>query len=286
MSTEPPTRIAIEVGQRRPYDLEVTRQDLEIRGLPKSLYGAVFAHISDIHGGFAGLEPVYEEAVRQVSAAEPDYVFFTGDFIDRRTDDPHYPIVDLLRSFRARRDVFGCLGNHDHKRGKVLTRKLLERAGVQLLVNESVRLEDGLCIAGIDDMHEGEPDLLRTFSGLPPDRTSIVLSHNPRLIEQMTGQDVVILSGHTHGAQFRFRFPPPAVICYVHLRVKQVAGWYLRGASRLYVNRGLGVTGKPFRYNCPAEIGLFRMVPHPADIQRDHDSGLRQDERATAGAAH
>ena len=32
------------------------------------------------------------------------------------------------------------------------------------------------------------------------------------------------------------------------------------GRARLYVNRGLGVTGKPFRYHCPAEISVFRLL--------------------------
>jgi uncharacterized protein len=265
VSSVPAKHIAIDVGHKRPYELEITNQDLVIRGLPPALHGATFAQVSDIHGGFAGLEAVYEEAARQVNAAGVEYVFFTGDYIDRRTGDPNYPIVELLQRFRARREVFGCLGNHDHRRGKILTSKLLDRAGVRLLVNESVQLDSGLWIGGIDDMHEGVPDLPRTFAELPRDRTSIVLSHNPRLIERTTGQDIVILSGHTHGAQFRFPFPPPVAICYVHLRCWQVSGWYTRGETRLFVNRGLGVTGKPLRINCPAEVALFRMVPHPND---------------------
>ena len=80
-----------------------------MRGLPPSMHGATFAHVTDIHAGFADLEKVYAEAVAQVNASEPDYIFFTGDYVDRRTDNPNYPIVELLQSFRARREVFGCL---------------------------------------------------------------------------------------------------------------------------------------------------------------------------------
>ena len=250
-----------------------------MRGLPPSMHGATFAHVTDIHAGFADLEKVYAEAVAQVNASEPDYIFFTGDYVDRRTDNPNYPIVELLQSFRARREVFGCLGNHDHKRGKVLTNKILKRAGVQVLANESVRLDSGLWIAGVDDLHEGAPDLGRTFADLPTEQTSIVLSHNPRLIEQSHGRDIVILSGHTHGGQFNLAFPPPLVICYLHLGCWQVSGWYQRGDSRLYVSRGLGVTGKPYRINCPAEIAIFRMVPHPSD-----NSGGSNEHAATEGA--
>lgn len=270
MSTDSTHRIAIEVGHEEPYHVEITRHDVVMRGLPEALHGATFAHVSDIHGGFAGLEKVYEEAVSQVNAIDPDFVFFTGDFIDKRTNDPDYPMAEYLREFRAKRGVFGCLGNHDHRRGKQLTRRMLERAGVQVLYNESVRHESGLWLAGVDDLHEGQPDIARTFADLPASQTSIVLSHNPRLIEKAKGRDLLILSGHTHGAQFRLKFPPPLVICYLHLRCWQVAGWYRRGHTRLYVSRGLGVTGKPFRIDCPAEIGVFRMIPRPSDVPSDN----------------
>ena len=265
MTTQSITSLAIEVGHEEPYHVEITRQDVTIRGLPRALHGATFAHVSDIHGGFADLEKVYEEALIHVNQSNPDFIFFTGDYVDKRNARREYPMAEYLQRFRAKRAVFGCFGNHDHLCGKAWTRKMLERAGVQVLDDESVRLESGLWIAGIDDMHEGKPNIARALADLPADQTSIVLSHNPRLIEKAKGRDILILSGHTHGGQFRLKFPPPVVICYAHLRCWQVAGWYTRGQSRLYVNRGLGVTGKPFRIDCPAEIGIFRMVPDPSD---------------------
>ena len=113
MSTKSSKIIEIEVGRKNPYQLEVTRQDIEMCGLPPSMHGTTFAHITDIHAGFADLEKVYAEAMAQVNASESDYIFFTGDYVDRRTDKPNYPMVELLQSFRARREVFGCLGNHE-----------------------------------------------------------------------------------------------------------------------------------------------------------------------------
>jgi len=236
-----------------------------MRGLPESLHGATLVHLTDLHGGFARLEPVYEAAITLVNAEQPDWLLLTGDYIDDHPSIQSYPMAELLRRFQAKRGVFGCFGNHDHRRGIVGTRRMLEKAGVQLLDNENVRLESGLWLAGVDDLYEGEPDIPRTFAGLPDDATTLVLSHNPRLIERIGDRDVVILSGHTHGGQIVLPLLTPQIVCWLHLRCKQVAGWYANGRTRLYVNRGLGVTGKPFRYNCPAEIGIFRLVPDPAD---------------------
>lgn len=246
-------------GIGKPYDVEVVHQEVVLNGLPEQFHGNTFVHITDLHGGFGKLEPIYDEAIRLVNEINPEFIFFTGDYVDKRSNPQDYNMYRYLKEFHAKRGIYACLGNHDVKRGSARVRKMLENSGFHVLVNETVRIEPGLWIGGVDDLHEGAPDIPTMFRGLPPDRTTIVLSHNPRLIEKSQNRDILILSGHTHGAQFRLNFPTPLMICYMHLRCKQVAGWYTKGASRLYVSRGLGVTGKPFRIDCPAEIGVFTM---------------------------
>jgi len=239
-----------------------------MRGLPEPWHGATVVHLSDLHCGFGGTDPVYEEAVERVNALQPDLIVFTGDYIDDRPVPADYPLVPLLRRFSARHGLVATFGNHDHRRGVHGTRRLLEQAGARILDNESVRLEGGLWLAGIDDLFEGKPDLRRTLADVPPEATTLLLSHNPSLINKVPDRDVLILSGHTHGGQIALPILTPKLVCLFHLHVAQVAGWYRNGRARLYVNRGLGVTGRPFRYHCPAEIGVFRLVPDTADGPR------------------
>lgn len=269
-------RLSLDVSERPPYHLEVTSHDVVMRGLPEALHGATFVQLSDLHAGFGGLEEVYAAALEYVNSLNPDLIFFTGDFVDRRDPRIVYPIADYLAGFRSRLGKIACLGNHDNKRGAAMTCAALRSADVQPLVNETVCIQPGLTIAGIDDLTDGAPDINGTLNQLPKDRTSIVLCHNPRLIDRVTHRDILILSGHTHGAQFRLRFPPPQLICMVHLGCWQVAGWYKRGAVRLYVNRGLGVTGKPYRIDCPAEISVFRMLSDrlPAPVAAPVERGV------------
>ena len=40
---------------------------------------------------------------------------------------------------------------------------------------------------------------------------------------------------------------------------KYVEGLFKLGSLQLYVNRGIGTVGLPFRLNCPPEITLFTM---------------------------
>lgn len=255
------TLVSVDTGRRKPYELEITTQDVVMRGLPAALHGATIAHITDLHGGFGNTEPVYEEVLSRVNAARPDYILFTGDYIDDHARDRDYPIQEVLRRFCAKRGVFGVFGNHDHRRDVERIRPKLEQAGVHILENTNVRLEGNLFVAGVDDLEEGRPDIAATLDGLPADATTIVLSHNPRLIERVQG-DYFILSGHTHGGQIRFPYVLTGkAVCMIHLRCRQVDGWYENGKARLYISRGVGVTGQPYRINCPAEVALFRLVP-------------------------
>jgi predicted MPP superfamily phosphohydrolase len=38
-----------------------------------------------------------------------------------------------------------------------------------------------------------------------------------------------------------------------------IEGWFRLGGMQLYVNRGIGTVGVPFRLNCPPEISLFTL---------------------------
>ncbi len=257
------TLVPIETGRSKPYLLEITTQDVPMRGLPEALHGATFVHLSDFHGGFANTEPVFEEVIARVQAAQPDLILLTGDYIDDSQRKNNYPMQTVLSRLHAPLGVFGSFGNHDHRRGIVGIRRMLEQSGVQVLNNENVCLESGLWVAGVDDRGDGQPDLTRALEGIPDDVTAILLCHNPSLFDVLGDRDVLMLSGHTHGGQIALPLLTPKLVCWLHLRCRQVAGWYRKGRARIYVNRGLGVTGKPYRYHCPAEVGIFRMVPDP-----------------------
>ena len=62
----------------------------------------------------------------------------------------------------------------------------------------------------------------------------------------------LMLSGHTHGGQVRLPF-----IGALDLPVggrKYIEGLFRLDSMQLYVNRGIGTVGVPFRFDCPPEI--------------------------------
>jgi predicted MPP superfamily phosphohydrolase len=66
-----------------------------------------------------------------------------------------------------------------------------------------------------------------------------------------------MFSGHSHGGQVRLPLLGPIVLPKGGR--KYVMGLYRFNRLQLYVNRGIGSVGVPFRLNCPPEITLFTL---------------------------
>lgn len=254
--------LTIDIGGKRPYELEITHHDLPLRGLPSAWQGRLCVQLTDLHAGCGNIEPVHERMVQEVEALQPDLILYTGDYIDRRTSRPakEFTILEVMRATKAPFGKFGVFGNHDHYRGIVGTSRLLEQADVRPLLNENIVLPDGLHLAGIDDIRTGSPHITQALANIPLNSSSLILTHNPTLFDHLPNQDLVVFAGHTHGGQIVPPFIPASWIVRIRLGCRFVSGWYERGKSRMYVSRGIGVTRTPMRYNCPAEIAVFRLV--------------------------
>jgi predicted MPP superfamily phosphohydrolase len=102
-------------------------------------------------------------------------------------------------------------------------------------------------------------DWKRAFAGLKPDAPTILLSHQPTVLDLDQTQDVaLILSGHTHGGQIRVPWlGAPARLATRDLKYDR--GLFRRGETQLYVSSGTGVIGLPVRFGVRPEIALFRL---------------------------
>src|SRR5690606_5758515 len=79
----------------------------------------------------------------------------------------------------------------------------LSERKIQTLHNRFVRLNHAdvgldIYLAGVDDVVEGTPELHRTLADIPYDAPTILLSHNPDILEEPgIEQADLILAGHT-----------------------------------------------------------------------------------------
>jgi uncharacterized protein len=236
------------------HQLEVTRHAVYVPGLARRVTAA---HLTDFHCDEVVTSRYLRELVERTNALEPDLALLTGDYASRGTGRLE-ECLTALSGLRAPLGRFAVLGNHDHANGAAEARAGLAAHGFRELMNESVEVQGGLWLVGVDDCYDGRPDVPRAFSAVPAGATPIVLTHVPRLALRLVGSPVVILSGDTHGGQVyvpgltQRLLPGTRTFC---------RGWYRVAEGLVFVNRGIGTMKAPVRFNARPEIALITFIP-------------------------
>ncbi len=239
----------------------VTRHDVSIPGLPSGLDGVRLAQVSDVH--FPGNRTAAGAALEHLHQERPDIVLLTGDMTES------LEAMTQVRSFaadaRGRLATVALLGNWEHRVGAVgqLARDTYRSAGVDLLVNSAMNVDVGgaqLTLVGLDDPVSGTVDLSAARTDVAPGSMEIWIVHSPGYLEQppaeTSARPSLLLAGHTHGGQIRIPLVPPVKPTGAG---RFLEGWYHDTFAPLYVSRGVGTTGIPARFLCPAELPIFTL---------------------------
>ncbi|WP_168211090.1 metallophosphoesterase [Mariniblastus fucicola] len=255
-----------------PRWVSVEHHELPIAGLPDSLVNTTAVQISDLHVGSRVSDSYLRAQFAYVQSLNPEFVFFTGDYLDNGSAWHLKKGLRLMEQFPRGSIGNACvLGNHDFGNGhsqvvafakntKELARQF-NSVGLNLLQEESVDL-GGLKIAGLKDFWFGDfnPTAAAQVIGDIASHPSIVLSHNPDTVDLpiWNGYSSWILCGHTHGGQCRFPLIG-APICPVQNK-RYLSGFYeIEGGHRLYINRGIGHTRR-VRFMSRPEITVFKLL--------------------------
>ena len=259
--------LGLYAGEISRHDLSVEEHTVHLARLPDAFRGMRIVQVSDFH--YADYTEAFflREMVHRINALRPDMVLLTGDFVS----------YGPLPMSWARRHAVGCaailsriecplryasLGNHDEIVGARYVAEPLREHGIPVLINEATPLErDGqrLWLAGVgsacsEDAHPDEA-IPRAAASEPV----ILMAHEPDILPEVARYNVdLMLSGHTHGGQVRIPFLPP-----MHLPEygrRYVEGSFRLGGTQLYVNRGIGAVGLPFRFRCPPEITVITLA--------------------------
>ncbi|HEX4311082.1 MAG TPA: metallophosphoesterase [Acidobacteriaceae bacterium] len=240
---------------------------MQIARLPDGFRGMRIVQASDFH--YADYtEPYFlRDVVQQINQLRPDLVVLTGDFISfgplpisyaRR----HAPACAAILSGIACPLRYASLGNHDYVAGPTYVADPLREHGIPVLINSAVALErEGrrLWLAGLGSACSDAADPARATAKIPAGEPVIMLAHEPDILPDIARYGVdLMLSGHTHGGQVRIPFLPP-----IHLPEygrKYIEGGFRLGPTQLYVNRGIGAVGVPFRFRCPPEITVLTLA--------------------------
>ncbi len=242
-----------------PYLLTTERLTLILPRLPAALDGLRIVQLSDIHHSpFTGREQV-ERAVALANSLDADIIALTGDYVSHEREYAA-PCAEMMGRLRARYGVYAILGNHDHWTDAPLITDLFRAEGIRVLINEGFRFVVGnssFWLAGVDDTMVGLEDLPRALAGSHPDEMKLLLAHNPVILRRAARAGVdLVLSGHTHGGQVTLR---PEKSASGRPRRRILRGLAQRGATQIYVSRGLGTVVLPLRYGSPPEVSVLEL---------------------------
>jgi len=244
-----------------PHNYLVSQTDIFIHDLPGRFEGFRITQLTDVHHSkILGLSEV-RRVVNLAQQTAPDLFVLTGDYTTsyRRFIEP---CAEALAQLKAPEGVWAVLGNHDHYTDPELTTRALERNHIVVLNNANTtiqRASDAIQLSGIDDSSWGATRWNRAFNGLKANLPTILLSHQPSVLDVGETQNVsLILSGHTHGGQINLPWlGAPARFATKDLKYAQ--GLFRRGDTQLYVSSGTGVIGLPVRLGVRPEIAVLRL---------------------------
>ncbi len=238
------------------------------------LDGTRIVQVSDLHVGRYMRAEHWADHIARINALRPDLIVITGDAMDwaRRYEDDY---VAPLSHLDPRIATLAILGNHDFYFGDARLASAYREASEVLLLRGEVFRSDalpGLVIWGMDDpmsaltLPSRYPALREwASSSLDPREYNLLLSHRPDAFRYAPGLGFDLqLSGHTHGGQIVLTAPWGRRMHIASFLGRWDQGQFdaKQGArvSRLYVNRGLGFAGVPYRRDCPTEITIHTLV--------------------------
>ena len=240
----------------------VTELRVRMPNLPRELEGMRIAQISDVHMGRIVRGARLEQIVTKVNDLQPDLVLITGDLVDAEALHME-EMVHPLRRLKGQYGVYAVTGNHEFYAGIGQVEAFLQQAGVTLLRNRWVTINNGLQLIGHDDpvafrmTGERPPPINEIMRGIDRSKPVILMLHTPATtLDQLQSLGINLqLSGHTHKGQlWPFNY-------LVKLIFKTPYGLFTNANATIYVSRGTSTWGPPMRVAAPPEITLITLTP-------------------------
>lgn len=206
---------------------------------------------SDLHIGYHNRRSDLARWVDLINAEKPDLVLIAGDIIDYS----FRPVIeeDMAAEFRRiKAPVYACLGNHEYIAGEPDAEKFYSDAGINLLIDTAVTLND-ITIIGRDDRSNRNRKKLDDFN-INDSNYTILLDHQPYHLEEaeQCGIDFQ-LSGHTHRGQV---WP----LSWITDMLYECSwGSHQRGTTSYYVSSGLGIWGAKYRIGTQSEYVVAKI---------------------------
>lgn len=261
-----PVRVAYD------YNFVSTRvTEVEIKNLHEDLENFRITLIADTQADWYTDKARLDNYIETANATNPDLILMAGDVI---TSTPRYIQngAEGLGKLTARYGVFTCVGDHDNWAYREDNARSLREISAALADVDVEMVDNDKRIIQVDsasikisfatftysrriEQHELE----QLANGNGEHDVDIFLTHQPNefLISYANELNYdLFLAGHTHGGQLTILFP------FINLtptlmETKYVKGDFLLDDMKIIVNRGLGMSIAPIRYNSNPEVTVI-----------------------------
>lgn len=224
--------------------------------------------ISDFHSNHLIDMDRLKEDIQEFN---PDMIVLTGDIMDYK-DENLDTVFKLLKTLKILdKDIYFIKGNHETNH--ILYndfKNMMENLGVIVLEDNFITAlvnEEKINIIGLNFIPAG-----RTYQGVTTyedvvkemdlNYFNLLLVHSPNNIEDLaSGEEDLILAGHTHGGQFRLPIIGPIIAPGQGLFPKLDKGLFKINDSILYIDSGLGNSVAPIRGFNPVQISNITVEP-------------------------
>lgn len=232
----------------------LSEYEVSLSSLPKSFDGVRIVQLSDLHATEYGENN--EKLVSKIRALQPSLIAITGDMIDAEGQDGY--VRTLIPQLLEIAPVYYVTGNHEWASGAIKEMfSTLKELGVSVLRNDYDVLrigDDSIILAGAEDPNgpydmETKDSLVNRIRQAEGGKTMIMLYHRNDKLSEFASLGVdLVLSGHAHGGLIRLPFTDGLVDGSRTLFPTHTAGEYSEGGTKMIVSRGLGNTGRTFRF--------------------------------------
>lgn len=253
-------------------NLQVTEYELYVDKAAGDMDSLKIVLAADLHMGYSVGIPQMKRMVEKINEEDADIVVIAGDIFDNEyeaLEDPE-ALAEILGGIKSKYGVYACYGNHDvqekilagftfagskEKASDPRMDALLEKAGIRLLRDEGVLIDNAFYLYGRPDYNRpGRGIRVRKTPAeiteeMDPEKPIIVIDHEPKELQELADAGVDIdLCGHTHDGQM---FPGNLIIGFFW---ENPCGYLQKDEMHNVVTSGVGVFGPNMRVGTKSEI--------------------------------
>ena len=277
--------IGMIIGAATRHKIKVREVVITSQNLPSEFDGIRIAHITDLHlGNLTPRDKYLKRIINSLNTQHPDLLLFTGDMMNLTATEAE-GLDSLFAAVDAPLGRYAVMGNHDYgdysrwpsdsaKQANIQsTYRAYQTLGFQLLNDSALHIhhgEDSIGIIGCENW--GAPPFPRygnledATTNYQPAAFNILLTHDATHWVEQVSIDArydyidLTLSGHTHATQFGIYINEdikwsPSQYIYTHWD-----GHYQHKEQHLFISRGLGYVGIPFRLGMLPEISIITLI--------------------------